>query len=1044
MFKNSSSDDLLFADIQDAIQDRPLQHSPGYVDEDRVLQLPGYEILREVHRGGQGIVYEATQKNPNRRVAVKVLLHGEFSSPRQRFRFEREVALIAALNHPRIVTIYDSGFCNGQPYYVMEFIEGIALNRDVRGRRPADMSLQECRKRIVYSLELLLQLCDAVTCLQQHGLIHRDLKPENILLDRQGRLHVVDFGLARRVDEDDALHPQLQTKSGEFLGTLAYASPEQLSAGATPVDARSDVFSLGVILFELLTGDFPHGSDASVVAIVDRVCNQDPYPPSSLNTAVDRDVDTIVLKCLKRDVDRRYQSAEQVAGDIRRYLAGEPIESRRDSRLYVLQKTVRRHWPAFLTGLAFLIVLVASSIVSLSLWQRAETRLQRAIEAETEAVAAKNEEVFQRKESEFRGYVSSLSASDGALRNYHVSDAYDHLFGAPEELRDFEWDYALSRIDTSVDTWNVGDALQLLEVSSDRKSFAVGGLDGTVTIVDSESGSPLFVVRDCGRVTAMALHPTKELLVVGLEDGRLRERDLNSEIWTRELRPQPAMVNALAFSPDGQRLIAGAGRYPAPGSDFNIRNFDSDTDIYATEARVYAIDLSPDGTRVVTAGDMLTVRDSATGEEFASVDLNGHWCRNVCFSADGEFIFADEPDRSLVMRSVETLEKKKVLPCPDASVTGLAAHPDTTSLAATFTDGTVRLWDTALAEPTGVFWGHLGWAHDVAYSDDGSRVFSVGQHGNIKVWNPAAEASDFHRVADSSAVLGLTHTSDGSTIVTCSFSARIRLWDVASGTELKTLNGHSASVNGIDLSPDDQVLVSASADKTVRIWNLKSGKSRKLRGHNGEVLCVSFDPTGQVVASGGIDGTIRIWNAETREEQTVLDSESANAIRWLHFLPENQGLVAVSEQNVEVWSVAERRLIRTWVRPRNTWYAAAALHPDGRHLATGGDAGEIQLWDLEAGEQVSTFRWHEMALTALAFNPSGTRLVSASMGGAVKVWHVERQVEVMSLPSKRQIIRGLEFSPDGKRIAAAQFDGTMVWWEAVPPTVRLGSRFQSD
>ena len=296
-------------------------------------EIEGYQIQGELHRGGQGVVYKAIQTATNRTVALKVLREGPFASDEQRYRFQREVDLAAKLNHPAIVTIFDSGISRGRPYFVMEYIDGHPFDDYVSGHQ---LGVHD-------TLVLFRKVCAGIHHAHLRGVIHRDLKPGNILVDAQGEPHVLDFGMAKLTGDFVVPQGAPVTMTGEFVGTLGYCSPEQARGETDLVDIRSDVYSLGVILYQALTGNYPYSVTGSVAEVLQNVASAEPKKPSAVRRELRDDVDTIVLEALAKERERRYQSVEDLSQDIENYLAGRPIDARRDSTLYVLDKTLRRY-----------------------------------------------------------------------------------------------------------------------------------------------------------------------------------------------------------------------------------------------------------------------------------------------------------------------------------------------------------------------------------------------------------------------------------------------------------------------------------------------------------------------------------------------------------------------------------------------------------------------------------------------------------------------------------------------------------------------------
>lgn len=348
------------------------------------LVIPGYEIGDEIHRGGQGIVYRAIQKSTKRDVAIKVLREGPLTAAGERARFQREIEILATLNHPNIVTIHESGVDDGRRYFVMDYVAGSALDTFIDERRTHGSERDRSAPGTSISnirdiLQLFHSICLAVNAAHLRGVIHRDIKPSNIRVDETGRPHVLDFGLAKLSDDCAAGSPSSEVSfAGQFIGSLPWCSPEQAEGRPDKVDMRSDVYALGVVLYRILTGRLPYDVTGTSREVLDRILRGPPEKPRAFNTAIDDEVETILLKCLDKNPERRYQTAGQLAQDIERYLSDEAIEAKRDSGWYVLRKTLRRYRVQTGVAVGFVFVITASAIALGVLYRKAQVEARKA------------------------------------------------------------------------------------------------------------------------------------------------------------------------------------------------------------------------------------------------------------------------------------------------------------------------------------------------------------------------------------------------------------------------------------------------------------------------------------------------------------------------------------------------------------------------------------------------------------------------------------------------------------------------------------------
>lgn len=382
MVARASADQGLLAEAARAAP-RPARIAP---DEDPDAPIAGYRLGEELHRGGQGSVFAAEQLATRRRCAVKTLLGGRFATDRERARFEREVEVVARLRHPSVVTLYESGIMrDGTPWFAMELVEGERIDAHVATGGLAPRAIAR----------LFRDVAAAVAYAHRRGVIHRDLKPGNILVDREGTPRILDFGLARADEGDLEAAGAAATRAGEFLGTFAYAAPEQLAGDPAAVDSRCDLYALGVALFECLTGRRPYEGARTVVELAQQKQGPPQRKPRELRAGIDRDLEVIALHLLAPEPARRYDTADALVDDLERYLDGRPILAREDSLAYVVGKTLRRHWIASGAAGIFLLTIVGAAValsVAYANAERERIRSERTLRSFQDAVASVNPE----------------------------------------------------------------------------------------------------------------------------------------------------------------------------------------------------------------------------------------------------------------------------------------------------------------------------------------------------------------------------------------------------------------------------------------------------------------------------------------------------------------------------------------------------------------------------------------------------------------------------------------------------------------------------
>ena len=957
----------------------------------RVNYFGDYELLAEIARGGMGVVYKARQASLDRVVAVKMIRAGEFASPAEARRFRLEVEAVAALDHPHVVPIYEVGEHAGRQYYTMRLLDGGTLaGRMPEFAVPGAATGAEARRRQLAAARLAATVARAVHHAHQRGILHRDLKPSNVLLDDEGTPHVADFGLARRIGAQSSL-----TATGAVLGTPSYMAPEQ-ARGGKGVTTLADVYGVGAVLYELLAGAPPfRGDDA--LDTVRRVREEEPARPRSVCRLVDRDLETVCLKCLEKDPARRYPSADALAEDLDRWARGEPVLALRAGATERVAKWCRRH-PAG-AGLVAVTVLLLVAVVgggvalaySRTLADKnrdleaargdAEARGVEAEEQRAEAEKQRGHADTQRARAEGQGalarrylYAARLALAGRAARDRDPRTAIELLDrcrpdDGADDLRGFEWHYLWTRA----------------------------------------GGDDYAVHSAAGPVAGLAFAPDASATAAAEADGRVVVRDARTGRAVRAFAGTGRPVLSVAFSGDG-RLLAAAGG-DAAGGFVRVWEYPGGATVLADDGpgpAVRSVALSPDGERLATAraDGAVTVRPVAGGPPV--LDARGH----------------------------------------TKAATGVAFSPDGAALASCGEDGAVHLWRPA--EKAAPVWSnrHPAPARAVAFSPDGGTVASASgtllresgvygaRPGELAVWGTAE--GDLRKKVD--AHLGVVHavafSRDGRRLVTGGEDRLVKVWRADTLAEERSLYGFTSPVLAAAIGPDGaRVAAAGGSSRTLnpggelRMWDLLPPRPALEVKSQTYYNTAAFSPDGRLIGGCGGEGVVRLWDAATGAEVRALTGLKPN-VYDLAFSRDGGRVVAAGQSGqVAVWETATGRLAHTF--GGKEYLIRSAVSPDGRTVATGAIGETVRLFDAETGQQTGTLnlpgpasgrRTGRSAVT-LAFSPDGRRLAVAQAGGqessVVSVWDTASGRRLALLDGPSNIVNTLAFSPDGARLAAA-------------------------
>jgi len=973
-----------------------------------------YKLLEEIGEGGCGVVYVAEQTQPvRRRVALKVIKLG-MDTKAVVARFEAERQALAMMDHPNIAKVLDAGTTErGRPYFVMELVRGIRITDF------CDQANLGTKER----LELVIKVCQAIQHAHQKGIIHRDIKPSNILVTLHDGVpvpKVIDFGIAKAT-EGRLSNATVYTELHQFIGTPAYMSPEQAEMSGLDIDTRSDIYSLGVLLYELLAGSTPFDAGellaSGLEAMRKTIREQEPVRPSTrlatlkgeeLTTTARRrssdapklismlkgDLDWIVMKCLDKDRTQRYETANGLASDLKRHLNNEPVVARPPSNLYRLQKMVRRNKLAFAAGIAVAAAVLAGLAVSTYLFMQERQAYGRALAAEDQ-----QRQLLKEAESESRKAKVESERAEAASTEVRMNMAASD------------------------------SALTVRLLAEDERNDALA-----------------YLAR------SLSLNPTNEAVWIRLTTL------LNSQFWwipTKILKHRSG-VHTAQFSSDGKRIETAFWRHPlfmrangAERSDFDLttRSWSAQTGQplgrpLEHEFVVWSAQFSSDGKKIVTALTDETARvwDAQTDQPLTRPMQHSKRINSAQFSPDGKQVVTASWDNTARVWDAQS-GQPLTDPLPhNHRVMSAQFSPDGKRVVTASWDKTARVWDAQNGKPLTpplVHGQYVNWAQ---FSPDGKRIVTASSDGIARVWETQSGQLLTETSKRSGAASSAQFSPDGNWILTASDDHSARVWDAQSGQPLTEPLQHTDSVESAQFSPDGKRILTVSGE-SVWLWDAVGGQplaeSFKTHGY------AEFSPDGKrLITASRVSSELatQVWDVQNGQPLAEPFPDSGS-VKSAHFSPDGTRIVTTSSGvAARVWD-AQTGLPLTDPLKHGLTVTSAQFSPDGKRIVTASMDRTARVWDAANGQPLTEPMIHSNMVCVAQFSPDGTRIVTGCRNGTARVWDAvtgqpvtkplkRRGAAMNSSAPTMSIVYSAQFSPDGKRILTASGDDMACVWDA--------------
>ncbi len=1043
----------VLTDAGSRVEDPPAEAQGGTATSQELpyYQLGRYQIRRQLGQGSCGVVFLAYDTKLERETALKVPRGAALVTPWLRERFLREARAAAVLNHPNIIAVYEAGEVGPICYIAAEYCAGITLGAWLRDRT-ARISVRD-------AAQFMLTLALAVEHAHERGVLHRDLKPSNIMLHGSGAPgdasvenrplpaltpKITDFSLAKFFHEADAG----QTHSGDIVGTPQYMAPEQAGGKSKAAGPAADVYGLGAIFYELLTGRPPFQGESSLDTL-QQVLSVEPIPPRWLNAKVPRDIEIICLECLQKAPDRRYTGARALADDLRRFLADRPIVARPSGRLEVAGRWCRRN-PALAvaSGLAIAGLLGVTALSALyGFSARRDARRQSQSATDLRAAFQSSEE--HRQTSELRLAENYLERARNLNDRGNEGEALLFLVRALEIAPPDEAGLArairahfgslagkLHRPSVVLDPKG---AVTRVALRADGTMVACARTDGSILLWSAQTGESQGTLHGHERsVKALAFSRDGRTLMSGSEDGSARLWDVATGRPTAApLRQGNATVSVVCISPDGR--TAFSGNADGVGRLWEVSTGRPIGEAIQQPGVILFAEFDALGKVVLSGGTDRTAHiwDAGTGRRLEPQLRHELWVRTAAFSKDGRFILTGSEDCT-----ARLWERKSGSPCGNAlahhdTVRAVAFSPLGGCFATGSADGTAQIWDLATTRPIGKSLSHQQAVSSAAFSPDGTILATGSDDQTVRIWDAQTGDPIGAPLQHAGQVWGVEFSRDGR-LMSWGPDDPVRLWHTAAALRGEAVLSHERAVSAVAFSPDGKTVLTGTADKAasrgqVQRWDLRG---RRPIGPpitlSAPTTALTFSPDGKLflTGAGNVDrwhGEAQLWDASTGQP-VVGPLAHARAVTAVAFCPDGATFVTASaDRTARLWTAAKGSLERTFKHP--DYVTAVAISPGGGVLLTGSEDRMARLWDMNTATAIGEPLRHQATIMALAFSADGTTALTGSLDNTAQLWDA-RSWKPIGRPLRHHgCVTAVALSADGLMALTASADNAIQLWD---------------